>query len=152
MVVRHANHYTTQVLHLLKSSSEISAQGQVFDSKLRKQRCSSAERLIFHRKLGNKGCSFTRDKQVRQLLVAFRTLSLVSEQILKDLKDPRGPSVEVRMDLANWALRTSPKFTTGVKYQFHQGFFLPNQRSGNPNQPSPPSFKIVIDIFVFGFY
>ena len=28
------------------------------------------------------------------------------------------------MDLTNWALRISPKFTTGVKYQFHQGFFF----------------------------
>ena len=28
-----------------------------------------------------------------------------------------------RVDLANWALRTSSKFTTGVKYQFHQGFW-----------------------------
>ena len=27
-----------------------------------------------------------------------------------------------RVELANLALRTSPKFTTGVKYQFHQGF------------------------------
>ena len=27
-----------------------------------------------------------------------------------------------RVDLANWALQTSSKFTTGVKYQFHQGF------------------------------
>ena len=26
------------------------------------------------------------------------------------------------MDLANWALRTSPKFSTGVKHQFHQVF------------------------------
>ena len=25
--------------------------------------------------------------------------------------------------MANWALRTSPKFATGVKHQFHQGFF-----------------------------
>ena len=24
------------------------------------------------------------------------------------------------MDLANWVLWTSPKFTTGVKYQFHK--------------------------------
>ena len=32
-------------------------------------------------------------------------------------------NVEVRrVNLANWALRTSPKFTSGVKYQFHQGF------------------------------
>ena len=28
------------------------------------------------------------------------------------------------MDLANWALRTSPKFTIGLKYQFHHGFFF----------------------------
>ena len=63
------------------------------------------------------------------------TLSLAYEQTLKD---PRGTSVEMRrVDLANWALRTSPKFTTGVKYQFHQGFW-PDQRSGNPNYPSPP--------------
>ena len=52
-------------------------------------------------------------------------------------KDPRGPNVEVRrVDSANWALRTSPKFTTGVEYQFHQGFW-PDQRSGNPNHCSP---------------
>ena len=36
---------------------------------------------------------------------------------------------------------TSPKFTTRVKYQFHQGF-LPDQRSGNPNHPSPPTLYI----------
>ena len=24
--------------------------------------------------------------------------------------------------MANWALQTPPKFTTGVKYEFHQGF------------------------------
>ena len=46
-------------------------------------------------------------------------------------KDPRVASVAVRrVDLASWALRTSPKFTTGVKYQFHQGFW-PVQRSTN---------------------
>ena len=38
-------------------------------------------------------------------------LSLASEQILKV---PRKTSVKLRrLDLANWALRTSPKFTTG---------------------------------------
>ena len=26
------------------------------------------------------------------------------------------------MDLANWALQTSTRFTTGVEYQFHEGF------------------------------
>ena len=51
---------------------------------------------------------------------------------LKIWKDPRGPSVEVRrVDLTNWALRTSQKFTTGVKYQFQQGFW--------PDHPSPES-------------
>ena len=51
---------------------------------------------------------------------------LATELIFKDLKrlkNPRGNNVEVRrVDLANWALRTSPKFTTGVKYQFYQSF------------------------------
>ena len=66
--------------------------------------------------------------------------------------DPRGTNVEVRrVDLPNWALRTSPKFTTGVKYQFRQGFW-PDQRSGNPNHPSPhiyifKSIMIIIDVF-----
>ena len=45
-----------------------------------------------------------------------------------------------RVNLANWALWTSSKFTTRVKYQFHQGFW-PDQRSRNPNHPlSPPFF------------
>ena len=49
------------------------------------------------------------------------TLSLASEQTLMG---HRGNSMEARrMDLANWILRISPKFTTGVKYHFHQGFF-----------------------------
>ena len=39
------------------------------------------------------------------------TLPLASEETLKD---PRGTSEEVRrVDLTKWALRTSPKFTTG---------------------------------------
>ena len=43
------------------------------------------------------------------------TLSFASERVLKDLKRSHGHNVEVRReDLANWALRTSPKFTTGV--------------------------------------
>ena len=73
---------------------------------------------------------------MRLLSVAFRTPlshSLASEQTLRDLKHPRGTNVEVmRVDVAKWALRTSPKFTTGVKYQFLQDFW-PDERSGNPN-------------------
>ena len=80
-------------------------------------------RQVFHRKLRNQGCSFTRDWVGATF--AFRTpllsLSLASQQIWKD---PRGINVEVRrVDLANWALRTSPKFATEVKYQFYQFFF-----------------------------
>ena len=43
------------------------------------------------------------------------------------------------MDLAKWALRTSPKFTTMIKYQFHYGFVRQDQRSENPNHPLPPN-------------
>ena len=93
-------------------------------------------RQVFHRELRNPGCSFTKDWicAVASHCFPHTTLSLASEQTLKD---PRGTNVEVTIvDLANWALRTSPKFTTGVKYQFHQGFW-PDQRSGNPNHHSP---------------
>ena len=45
--------------------------------------------------------------------------------IEQTLKDPRGNIVEVRrVDLANWALQISLKFTTGVKYQFIRVFDL----------------------------
>ena len=60
--------------------------------------------------------------------VSFRcfphlTLSSASEQTWKTWKDPRDINVEMRrVDLASWTLRTSPKFTTGIKHQFHQGF------------------------------
>ena len=44
------------------------------------------------------------------------TLSLASEQTLKDRKSFHGHQRGVRrVDLANWALRTRPKLTTGVK-------------------------------------
>ena len=105
-----------------------------------KPRPQFRRRQVFHRKLTNQGCSFTRDLigTVASYCFPHPTLSLASEQTLKDLKDPRGTNGEVRrVDLANWALWTSPKSTTGVKHQFHQGFW-PNQRSGNPNHPSTP--------------
>ena len=60
---------------------------------------------------------------------------------------------EEREDLANWALRSSPKFTTGVKYQFCQGFWS-DQRSGNPNHPSPPlhyNYIIIIGSFLIKY-
>ena len=102
-----------------------------------KPRLQLCRRQVFHRKLRNQGCSFTGDLicAVAPRCFLHPTRSLASEQILKD---PRGTNEEVRRaDLANWALRTSPKFATVVKHQFHQGFW-PDQRFGNPNQPSPP--------------
>ena len=45
----------------------------------------------------------------------------------------------------------TPKFTTGVKYQFHQGFW-PDQRSGNPNHPSPPHTHIYIYMKARNYY
>ena len=46
---------------MVHSSSECSAQEQVFHCKLRHQGRSSAQRQVFHRKLRNQDCSFTRD-------------------------------------------------------------------------------------------
>ena len=55
------------------SSIRVFDQGQVLHCKLRHQGCNSAQRQIFNCKLRNLGCNFTRDEQVLQLPVAFRT-------------------------------------------------------------------------------
>ena len=83
--------------------------------------CNSAQRQVFHCKLRNLCCSFLRMNRCGSFpLFPHPTLSFASDQTLKD---PQGTNEEVRIvDLANWTLRTSPKFTTGVQYQFHQGF------------------------------
>ena len=83
-------------------------------------------RQVFNRKLGNQGCSFTRDwiGAVAPRCFPHLTLSLASEQTLKDLKRSQGHQRGGEdVDLAKWALRTSPKFTTGVKYHFHHRIF-----------------------------
>ena len=103
---------------------------------LRLQFC---RRQIFHLKRRKQGCSFTRDwlGAVASRCFPCPFLSLPSEQTLEIWKDPRGTNLEERrVDLANWALQTPLKVTTRDKYQFHQGF-CPDQRSGNPNHPSP---------------
>ena len=108
-----------------KSSSQCSAQRQVLHCKGKKPRLHFCLRQVFHRKLRNPGCNFTRDLigAVASRCFPHSTLSLASEQTLKDLKDPRCTNEEVRrVDLAYWALQTSPKFATGVKHQLHQGF------------------------------
>ena len=48
------------------------------------------------------------------------------------------------MDLANWDLRTALKFTTGVKYRFHQVFFFYQIR--DPEIPINPRPYIYIYI------
>ena len=59
------------------------------------------------------------------LLSAPHSLYSIEQTLKKIWKDPWDTNVEVRrVDLANWAVRTSPKFTPGVKYQFHQGFVI----------------------------
>ena len=105
-----------------------------------KSRLQFCRRQVFHHKLRNQGCSFTRDliAAVASRCFPHAIVSLASEQTLKDPKRSQGHQQEMRrVNLANWALRTSPKFATGVKHQIRQGFW-PDQRSGNPNQPSPP--------------
>ena len=85
------------------TSSECSPQRQVLHCKRRNLGCSSAEtqeprlqfcrRQIFHCKLRNQGCSFTRDLigAVVSRCFPHPTLSLASEQTLKDLKRSQGP-------------------------------------------------------------
>ena len=71
-------------------------------------------RQVFHRNIRNQDCSFTWDwiGAVDSSCFPHPTLSLTSGQTLKDLKKSRGTNVEVRrVDLANWAFQTSPKFT-----------------------------------------
>ena len=68
-------------------------------------------------------------------------ISLASEQTLKDLKWSQGlPRGGEESGFGCWALRTSQKFTTGIKYQFHHGFW-PDHKSGNTNHPSPTIYS-----------
>ena len=111
--------------------------------KRRNQRCSSAESRSSPKtqELTAVAPGMNRFGSL-PLLSAPHSLSLASEQTLEDLKTSQGTNVVLRrVDWANWSLRTSSKFTTGVKYQFHQGFWR-DQRSGNPNHPSPPMTTI----------
>ena len=87
-----------------------------------KPRLQFCQRQVFHHKLRDQGCSFTRDLIGAEASHCFPhpTLSLASEQTLKDPGDTNEEAK--RVDLVNWALWTSPEFATGVKHQFHQGF------------------------------
>ena len=78
------------------------------------------------------------------------SLFLAPEQTLKDLKRSQGTNEEVMtVYLVNWALRTSPKLTTGVKYQFHQGF----DQIRDPEIPETniPNELKLCTVFIFEF-
>ena len=137
MAVRRANHYTKQVViyiyhqSVLRKGRSFTANSGTKAAFLPKGRYSTANS-------GTKVAVLLGMNRCGSFLLLSAPHSLFS---IWTLKDPRGPSVEVRrVDLANWALRTSPKFTTGIKYQFHQGFWL-NQRSRNP-------FSLYIYIYI----
>ena len=57
-----------------------------------KSRLQFCQRQVFHRKLRNQGCSFTRELigAVATRCFPYPTLSLAPEQILKDLKRSQG--------------------------------------------------------------
>ena len=97
---------------------QYSAHGQVFHCKLRHQGRSSSQRQVPTANSGPRlqfywswiGAVASRCFQHPTLSLSL-SLSLASEPTVKDLK--RGHSMDVRrVDLANWALRTSPKLTT----------------------------------------
>ena len=107
-------------------SSECSAEGQVLHCRRRNLGLQFCRRQDFHCKFKNQGCSFIRDwiGATASRCFPHPTLSLASEQTLKDLKRSQGHQLEVRrVYLANRGLRTSLKFSTWVKYQFHHGFW-----------------------------
>ena len=126
---------------------QCSTQGQVLHCKLGHQGCNSAQNQVFHSKLRNLGCSFTR------VLSAPHSLFRICTD-LKSSENPRGTSEEVRrVDLASWALRTSPKFITGFKYQFHQGFFFGQIRDPEiPITPRPHKHIILQHFLLVLFY
>ena len=115
---------------------ECSVQGQVLHYKCRNLRCRSAEGRSSTANSGTKAAVLPGMNRCGSLLLLSAPHSLFS--MWTDLKRPQGHHMQVRrVDLANWALWTSSKFATGVKYWFHQGFW-PDERSRNPNHPSPP--------------
>ena len=111
-------------------SSECSAQGHVLHCKRRDLGWISVKGRSYIANSGTKVTVLSGIEQVWLLAdVLHPTLSLASKKTLKIWKDPRVTSDEVRrVDLANWTLWTASKFTTVIKYQFHQGFWA-DQRS-----------------------
>ena len=118
------------------SPSKSSAQGLILHCKQRNRGCSSAKGRSSITNSGTNAAALVGMNRSGSfpLLSAPQFLSLSHLNRPYEIwKHPRGTNVEVRsVDLANWAIQTSPKFTTGVKDQFHQGFW-PAQRFRNNN-------------------
>ena len=119
--------------------SSVFCPGSVTSLQAQEPRPQFCRRQVVHRKLRNQGCSFTGDwigAVSPPLLYAPHSLFSIWTD-LKRSERSQGHNAEVRrVDLAKWPLWTLLKFTTGVKYQFHQGFLL-DQRSRIPNYSSP---------------
>ena len=129
LTVRLFTHYNAIMICLLTSIRSFQNHYQSILPKGRSFTANSGTRVVVLLGMSRCGCF---------PLLSAPTLSLASEQTLKDLKRSDGTILEVRrVELANWALRTSPEFTTVVKDQFDQGFW-PDHKSGNPNHPSLP--------------
>ena len=107
-------------------------------------RLQFCRRQVFHHKLRNQAAVLPGMNRCSSFPLLFAPHSLFS--IWTDLKRSERSR---RVDLANWVLRISPKFTTRVKYQFHQGF-RPDQRSGNPNHPSPLYIQYNLYSIIYG--
>ena len=123
-----------------------------FNSIFKKERNKQKIQGRSSRKLRNQGYIFTRDwiGAVASRCFPYSTVSLASEQTLKDLQRSKGHHRGgEESGFCQLAIRTSPKFTTGVKYQFHQSLW-PDQRIGNPNHLSPPISRY--DFFYYGRY
>ena len=86
------NYYPKSELYKCNHHHEYAAQGQVPHCKLRNQGCSSAQRQIFHRKFRNQAAVLLGMDRCGSfpLLSAPHSLSLASEQTLKDLRRSQG--------------------------------------------------------------
>ena len=124
---------------------QCSAQGQVFHC------ISGTKAAVLHKgssSNSNSGTKFAVLLWINRcssflLLSAPHSLFSIWTDLKRSEKIPGAPTWRWEEWIWLRALRTLPKFTTGVKYQFHQGFW-PDQRSRYPNHPSPP-LRIELD-------
>ena len=137
-------HTHTHTSSSSSSSSECSAQGQVLHCKRRNLGCSSSEDR----------CSTQTQEPMLQFYQglnrcsSFRLLSAPHSlfNIWADLKRSENIPGAQTWRSGEWIWLTGPSgfrrnSPSGVKYQFHQGFW-PYQRSENPNHSQPPYIHV----------